>query len=92
MIAYDSPLEVGESTEQEVTSESTPEPIVVTVNEAHTVSVLIWDKNGNAWLVPGYVLIGDQGWLTPVFALEDGVVALPDPVVIEPGDVSPMVK
>jgi hypothetical protein len=105
MIAYDAPLEVGESTEPEVTPEATPEPIVVTVDEAHAVSVLIWDKNGNAWLVPGYVLIGDQGWLTPVFSLEDGVVALPDPVAIEPrlddsvstepgqsGEVSPMVK
>jgi hypothetical protein len=100
-IAYDAPLEVGESPQPEVT----PKPIVVTVNEAHAISVLIWDKNGNAWLVPGYVLIGDQGWLTPVFALEDGVVALPDPVAIEPriddsvstepgqsGEVSPMVK
>ena len=101
MIAYDAPLEVGESTQPE----ATPKTIVVTVNEAHAVSVLIWDKSGSAWLVPGYVLIGDQGWLTPVFALEDGVVALPDPVAIEPrlddsvstepgqsGEVSPMVK
>lgn len=101
-IAYDAPVEVGESTEPEVTPEATPEPIVVTVNEAHAVRVLIWDKNGSAWLVPGYVLVGDQGWLTPVFALEDGVVALPDPVSIEPrlddsvtnepGEITPMVK
>lgn len=103
MIAYDSPVENGQTPEPA----SSPEPILVTINEAHSVSVLIWDKNGSAWLVPGYVLIGDQGWLTPVFALEDGVVALPDPVAIEPyvmepgvvapgvnqtGDVSPMVK
>jgi hypothetical protein len=81
-IAYDAPMEVSESPKPEVM----PEPIVVTVNEAHAVSVLIWDKNGNAWLVPGYVLIGDQGWLTPVFALEDGVVALPDP---DSGEVVP---
>lgn len=98
MIAYDAPAENSESP----SPVSSPEPILVTVNEAHAVSVLIWDKGGNAWLVPGYVLIGDQGWLTPVFALEDGVVALPDPVAIEPGviepgvsepgEISPMVK
>lgn len=101
-IAYDSPLEVIETPKPETAIESTPEPIVVTVNEAHAVSVLIWDKNGSAWLVPGYVLVGDQGWLTPVFALEEGVVALPDPVAIEPrlddfvtndpGELSPMLK
>lgn len=87
-IAYDSPTETDSTTEPE----ASPEPIVVTVNEAHSVMVLIWDKAGNAWLVPGYILIGDQGWLNPVFALEDGVVALPDPVSIEPGEVSPMLK
>jgi hypothetical protein len=101
MIAYDSPVDNGETPELA----ASPEPILVTVNEAHSVSVLIWDKSGNAWLVPGYVLIGDQGWLTPVFALQEGVVALPDPVAIEPrlddsvttepgqsGEISPMVK
>jgi hypothetical protein len=101
MISYDSPVANGETPEPA----TSPEPILVTVNEAHSVSVLIWDKSGNAWLVPGYVLIGDQGWLTPVFALQEGVVALPDPVAIEPrlddsvttepgqsGEVSPMVK
>jgi hypothetical protein len=101
MIAYDSPVDNGETPEPA----TSPEPILVTVNEAHSVSVLIWDKSGSAWLVPGYVLIGDQGWLTPVFALQEGVVALPDPVAIEPrlddsvttepgqsGEVSPMVK
>ena len=95
VIAYDAPLAVDESKQPEVTPEVTPTPVVVTVNEAHSVSVLIWDKNGSAWLVPGYVLIGEKGWLTPVFALEDGVVALPDPVAIEPGqpgEVSPMLK
>ena len=83
MIAYDSPTDTGEIAEPE----ASPEPIIVTVNQAHSVMVLIWDKAGNAWLVPGYVLIGDQGWLNTVFALEDGVVSLPDPV-----EISPMVK
>jgi hypothetical protein len=75
--------------EQNGETDATPEPVVVTVTEAHSAVVLIWDKAGNAWLVPGYILIGDQGWLTPVFALEEGVVALPD---LETSEVSPMVK
>lgn len=85
VIAYDSPMEE----EQNGETDATPEPVVVTVTEAHSAVVLIWDKAGNAWLVPGYILIGDQGWLTPVFALEEGVVALPD---LETSEVSPMVK
>jgi hypothetical protein len=98
MIAYDTPVENGESS----APVASPEPIIVTVNQAYAASVLIWDKSGTAWMVPGYILIGDNGWLNPVFAVEDGVVALPDPVsiepgvlepgVIEPGDVSTMVK
>ena len=99
MIAYDTPAENGDAPEPVLSPEpvSSPKPIIVKVNEAHAVSMLIWDRGGSAWLVPGYVLIGDQGWLTPVFSLEEGVVALPEPVITEPGvpeplDVSPMVK
>jgi hypothetical protein len=39
--------------------------------------VMIWDAAGNTWLVPGYIFIGDGSWISPVFSLEDGVVALP---------------
>jgi len=38
----------------------------------------IWDSAGGTWIVPGYIMIGDQNWLAPVFSLQDGVVVLPD--------------
>lgn len=67
----------GETTPAE-TTEPTPEVVTIKVNKAHSVLMMIWDSNGDAWLVPGYVLIGSEGWITPVFALEDGVVAIPE--------------
>jgi hypothetical protein len=58
--------------------------------------MMIWDSAGNAWIVPGYLLIGDQGWLTPVFSLADGVVTLPEPAEIvpmnKPAEITPMVE
>jgi hypothetical protein len=38
---------------------------------------MIWDAAGNTWLVPGYIFIGDGNYVSPVFSLEEGVVALP---------------
>jgi hypothetical protein len=73
----------GEPTEPE----PTPTVVTVTVNKSVAAPMMIWDLSGNAWIVPGYLLIGDQGWLTPVFALEDGVVTLP-----APAEIMPMVK
>ena len=58
--------------------------------------MMIWDSAGKAWIVPGYLLIGDQGWLTPVFSLADGVVTLPEPVEImpmnKPAEIMPMLE
>ena len=68
-----------------------PSIVNVTINRAVSALVMIWDQGGNAWIVPGTILIGDQGWLTPVFTLEDGVIALPAPMENLP-DVSPMLK
>lgn len=72
-----------------VSSEPVPSPstITVQVNKSVETQMMIWDKSGTVWLVPGYLLIADEGWLTPIFSLEDGVVQLPDPV-----EISPMVK
>lgn len=80
LIAYD---------DMAVDPEPTPSPstITVTINEFEEAQVIIWDKLGNAWIVPGYILIGEEGWITPVFSLEEGIVDLPDPV-----EISPMVK
>jgi hypothetical protein len=92
-IAYDSPVvREGESTEPD----PTPKVVTVTVNKSVATPMMIWDSAGNAWIVPGYLLIGDQGWLTPVFSLADGVVTLPEPAEImpmnKPAEITPMVK
>lgn len=58
----------------------TPSLVVAKVNRAHSALMMIWDKAGNAWLVPGFVFIADveYSWPTAVFALEDGIVELPE--------------
>jgi hypothetical protein len=66
---------------------SSPTPIKVIIEKFDEAQLMIWDKLGNAWIVPGFIFISEEGWLTPVFSLEDGIVELPEPV-----DVSPMVK
>ena len=92
-IAYDSPMvREGDSVEPE----PTPKVVTVTVNKSVATPMMIWDSAGKAWIVPGYLLIGDQGWLTPVFSLADGVVTLPEPVEImpmnKPAEITPMVE
>ncbi|MFM2030712.1 MAG: hypothetical protein RI927_332 [Actinomycetota bacterium] len=84
VIAYDSPMLRGDESSD---SEPTPTVVTITVNKSVEAPMLIWDKEGNAWIVPGYILIGEEGWITPVFSLEDGIVELPKPV-----EISPMVK
>jgi len=46
----------------------------------------VWDSLGNYWLVPGYVLFNDQGWFDSVISLEEGVIELPEPMVMLPMD------
>lgn len=87
-IAYDSPVaRDGEPAVLEPSVEPTPTVVTVTVNKSVKTPMMIWDSSGGAWIVPGYLLIGDQGWLTPVFSLEEGVVTLP-----APAEITPMVK
>lgn len=57
--------------------EPTPTTVVVELNKAVKTHVMIWDTSGDTWLVPGYIFIGDGSYISPVFSLEDGVVALP---------------
>jgi hypothetical protein len=57
--------------------EPTPTTVVVELNKAIKTHVMIWDAAGETWLVPGYIFIGDGSYISPVFSLEDGVVALP---------------
>ena len=64
--------------------EPTPEVIDVTVDNATATPVLLWDVDGNAWLVPGYAMQMEEGWWNAVVSLVEGVIALPEPMVLEP--------
>lgn len=54
-----------------------PETITLTILESETAMLSVWDANGEVWLVPGYILINDQGWFGAVIALIEGVIELP---------------
>lgn len=69
--------------------EPTPEVVEVTVDNATATLVLLWDVDGNAWLVPGYAMQMDEGWWNSVVSLVDGVIALPEPIEIEPAVIDP---
>ena len=54
--------------------------------------LLLWDAEGNAWLVPGYAMQQPEGWWNAVVSLVEGVIALPEPIdpgMIEPGIIEP---
>jgi hypothetical protein len=67
----------GEISIGEPVAEPTPTTVTVEINESVKTHLMIWDAAGNTWLVPGYIFIGDGNYISPVFSLEDGVVALP---------------
>jgi hypothetical protein len=54
-----------------------PETVTLTVVESESALLSVWDANGEVWLVPGYILINDQGWFGAVIALIEGVIELP---------------
>jgi hypothetical protein len=54
-----------------------PETVTLTVIESESALLSIWDANGEVWLVPGYILVNDQGWFGAVIALIEGVIELP---------------
>jgi hypothetical protein len=61
-----------------------PEIVQLTVTSAEATLLLVWDANGNAWLVPGYVMRYSQedwGW-TSVISLIAGVIQVPEPMPI----------
>ena len=63
----------------------TPETVSVTLEHAEATLLLLWDVDGNAWLVPGYAYEQpEQGFWTAVVSLVEGVIELPEPVSIEP--------
>jgi hypothetical protein len=54
-----------------------PEIVTLTVVKSESALLSVWDANGEVWLVPGYILINDQGWFGAVIALIEGVIELP---------------
>ena len=58
--------------------EPTPEVVDVNVDNATATLLLMWDVDGNAWLVPGYAMKMPEGWWNAVVSLVEGVIALPE--------------
>ena len=57
--------------------EFVPETVTLTVVESESALLSVWDANGEVWLVPGYILVNDQGWFGAVISLIEGVIELP---------------
>jgi hypothetical protein len=47
--------------------------------------VMVWDADGNAWLVPGFTTKGESQWTSAIVSLIEGIIRLPEPMPIEPG-------
>ena len=60
-----------------------PEEITLTIVSAESALVSIWDASGDVWLVPGLILVNDQGWFNSVISVVDGVIALPEPSIVQ---------
>ncbi len=73
-------IEPGESEPEQPTE---PEMITITIISAERALVSIWDAVGDVWLVPGLIMVNDQGWLSSVISVVDGVIALPEPSIVE---------
>lgn len=75
-----------ESVDPGLTPEPLPTPTVMDliISKAVPQMLMVWDSNGGAWLVPGYIMTGDEGWPIAVISLIDGVIELPEPMPIEP--------
>jgi hypothetical protein len=77
------PLAEGSEGESTIAIEPMPEPmpepetLVLTILESESALLSVWDANGEVWLVPGWILINDQGWFGAVISLIEGVIALP---------------
>lgn len=69
-IAYDAPTDAATEIE-------TPQVVKIEINKSVEAMMAIWDSTGGTWIVPGYIMIGEQNWLAPVFSLQDGVAELP---------------
>src|SRR5690606_28893559 len=68
--ATDEPIE--ELPIEEPVEEPTPEVVTVTLDRAEATLLMLWDVDGNAWLVPGYAFENPEGdfWTTIVSLVE----------------------
>lgn len=66
-----------------------PETVTVTVDEAEATLLLMWDADGNAWLVPGYAMQHPDGFWNTIVSLVEGVIELPAPIE---GEVVPFLE
>lgn len=77
------PTEPGEVPIVEPTTEPAPLPepetVTVTVDSAEATLLLLWDADGNAWLVPGYAMQHPDGFWNTIVSLVEGVIELPPP-------------
>ena len=82
------PVEEPEPLPEPVLPEE-PEIVRVTVTAAESTLLLVWDANGMAWFVPGYVMRhGDDEWSwVSVISLIEGIIEIPEPMPI---DIMPM--
>lgn len=81
---FDSVFEDSHSFDQPLSFEP-GDVITVTVESADEAPLLIWDAQGTAWLVPGYIMRhGDEPWnASAVISVEEGVIELPDPIMVD---------
>lgn len=72
------------ATSEEEQVEIVPQKVTLKLTGSESTLLMIYDKSGGAWLVPGYILKNDQGWFDAVIALVEGVIELPEPYAVEP--------
>lgn len=86
VVATPEPMPVDPTDPVEPPIEPMPEPEVVkvTIEKAEATLLLMWDSEGNAWLVPGFAMEQPEGMWGTVVSLEEGVIELPEPIEFEP--------
>jgi hypothetical protein len=66
-----------------------PETVTITVESSEPTLLLMWDAEGNAWLVPGYAMQHPDGYWNTIVSLIEGVIELPEPFE---GEVVPFIE
>lgn len=66
-----------------------PETVTVTVESSEPTLLLMWDAEGNAWLVPGYAMQHPDGFWNTIVSLTEGVIELPAPFE---GEIVPLLE